>query len=138
MTWRTLCTIAHSLMLHARFLELYIHFALIYTTDHIFLVLPIKDLINKEADPTTPFKLATCTKPSVSHLCVLFFPFFVQKATAHIDKKSKNMRHQAQKGFCGIFIVIPQNQKVYLVYIPHTRKIIYSYNVVFYEKILVR
>ena len=30
-----------------------------YTTDHIFLVLPIKDLINKDGEPTTPFKLAT-------------------------------------------------------------------------------
>ena len=67
-TWRTLCTIAHSLMVHARVSEAYIHFALIYTTDHIFLVLPIKYLINKDGDLTTPYKLATGTKPSVSHL----------------------------------------------------------------------
>ena len=44
-TWRTLRTIAHALMVHARVPEVYVHFALIYTTDHIFLVLPIKDLI---------------------------------------------------------------------------------------------
>ena len=44
------------------------------------------------------------------------------------------MRHQAQKGFCGIFIRITQHQKVYLVYIPSTRKIISSYDVVFDEK----
>ena len=35
------------------------------------------------------------------------------------------------KGFCVIFVVIPQHQKGCLVYIPHTRKIISSYNVVF-------
>ena len=46
-TWITLCTIAHSLMVHARFSEAYIHFALMYTTDHIFLVLPFKYLIKK-------------------------------------------------------------------------------------------
>ena len=46
LTWRTLRTIAHSLMIHARVSEAYIHFALMYTTDHIFWVLPIKDLIN--------------------------------------------------------------------------------------------
>ena len=70
-TWRTLRTIAHSLMVHARVLEPYIHFALMYTTYQFFPVLPIKDMINKDGDPTTPRKLATGTKPSVSHLCVL-------------------------------------------------------------------
>ena len=53
-TWRTLRTIAHALMVHARVQEIYIHFALMYTTDHIFLVLPIKDLINEDVDRTTP------------------------------------------------------------------------------------
>ena len=41
------------------------------------------------------------------------------------------MRHQAQKGFRGIFVGIPQNQKGYLVYVPSTRKVILSYDVVF-------
>ena len=62
-TWRTLRKIAHSLMVHARVPENYIHFALMYTTDHIFSVLPIKDLINEYGYPTTPHKPATCTKP---------------------------------------------------------------------------
>ena len=44
-TWRTLRTIAHSLVVHDRVPENYIHFALMYTTDHIFPVLPIKDLM---------------------------------------------------------------------------------------------
>ena len=37
-TWRTLRTIAHSLIVHARVPERYIPFALMYTTDHIFWV----------------------------------------------------------------------------------------------------
>ena len=45
-TSRTLRTVAHSLMVHARVMEVYVHFALMYTTDHIFPVLPIKDIIN--------------------------------------------------------------------------------------------
>ena len=45
-TWKTLRTIAHSLMVHARVSEAYINFALMYTADHIFMVLPIKYLIN--------------------------------------------------------------------------------------------
>ena len=32
--WRTLRTIAYSLMVHARLLEAYIHLALMYTTNH--------------------------------------------------------------------------------------------------------
>ena len=96
-TWRTLHTVAHSLMVHARFPEVYVHFALMYTTDHIFLVLPIKDIINKDGDPTTPHKLATGMKPSVSHLYVLFCPCVVRKATAHVETKTLNMHHQAQK-----------------------------------------
>ena len=67
-TWRMLRTIAHSLMVHARFLEAYIRFSFMYTSDNIFTVLPIKELINKDGDLTMPFKLATGMKPSVSHL----------------------------------------------------------------------
>ena len=107
MARRMLHTIAHSLMVNARVSEAYINFVLMYTTYHIFLVLPIKDIINKDGDPTTPFKLATGTKPSVSHLRVLFCPCVVWKATTHVQKKELNMHHQAQKGFCGIFVGIP-------------------------------
>ena len=97
-------------MVHARVPENYIHFALMYTTDHIFPVLPIKDLVDEDGDPTTTYKLATGTKPSVSHLRVLFCPCVVRKATAHVETKKLNMRHQAQKGFRGIFVGIPQHQ----------------------------
>ena len=69
-TWRTLLKVVHALMVHARVPEVYVHLASMYTTDHIRPVLPIKDLINKYGDPTTPHKLATGTKPSVSHLHV--------------------------------------------------------------------
>ena len=64
-TWRTFRTVAHSLMVHARVPEVYLHFALMYTTYHIFLFLPITYLINKDGNPTTPHKLTTGTKPSV-------------------------------------------------------------------------
>ena len=132
-TWRTLRTVAHSLMVHARISEAYVYFALMYTTDRIFPVLPIKYIINGDGDPTMPHKLATGTKPSVSNLRVLFFPCVVRKAAAHVQTNALNMRHQAQKGFCGIFVGIPEHQKGHIVYVPITRKIIYSYDVVFDE-----
>ena len=102
-------------MVHVRVLEAYIQFALMYTAYHISPVLPIKDLINEDSKPTTPFKLVTGTKTSVSHLRVLFCLCVVPKSTAHIGTKALNMRHQAQKGLFGIFIGIPQHQKEYLV-----------------------
>ena len=64
---------------------------------------------------------------------MLFCPCVVQKATAHVETKTLNMRHQEQKRFHGIFIGIPEHQKGYLVYVPSTRKVISSYNVVFDE-----
>ena len=104
-----------------------------YTTDYIFLVLPIKDVINEDGNLSTEFNLETCTKPSVSRLRVVFCPCVVRKSNAPVEKKELNMCHQAQKGFRGIFVGIPQHQKGYLVYVPSTRKIIYSYDVVFDE-----
>ena len=55
----------------------------------------------------------------------------VQKATSHVEKKTLKMRHKAQKEFRGIFVGIPEHQKGYLVYVPITRKIISSYDVLF-------
>ena len=86
-TWIMLRTITQSLLSHARVLEANIHFALVYTADHIFLVLTIKDLKNKNGDLTTPFKLATGPKPTISHLRVLFCPCVFLKDTAHVGKK---------------------------------------------------
>ena len=118
-------------MVHARFSEACVHFAFMYTTYHIFPVVPKQDLINEDGDPTTPYKLATGKKPSVSHLRVLFCPCVVRKDTAHVETKTLNMRHQAQKWFHGIFVGIPEHQRGYLVYVPSTRQIISSYDVFF-------
>ena len=71
-----------------------------------FPVLKFKDLINKYGKPATSFKVATGKKPSVSHLRVLFFSCVVPKATANVDKKALNMRHQVKKSFCCIFVGI--------------------------------
>ena len=90
-----MCTVANALMVHARVTEVYVHLSLMYKTDHIFKVIPIKDLINEDGNPATPHKLATGTKPSVSHLRVLFCPCVVRKATAHVETKTLNMCHQA-------------------------------------------
>ena len=125
--------IAHSLMIHEQVLEAYINFALMYTADNIFLVIPIRDLINEDSDPTRPSKLATGMKPSILLLHVLFFTCAVWKAISHVGTKVLNMNHQAQQCFHVIFFGISQHQKGYIVYVPHKRKIESLSNVVFVE-----
>ena len=120
-------------MMHKRVSDDYIHFSLMYTTHHIFTVLPIKHLINQDGEPTTPQKLANGAKHSVSNIRVLFFPCVVQKVTAHVDGKAFNMCHQSQKCFRVIFIGIPQYQKGYLIYVHITQKIVSSHDLVFDE-----
>ena len=93
-TSRTLRTISHSIMVHERVLEEYINFELMYTADHIFPVLPIKHPINEDGDPTMQFKISMGTKSAVSHLCVLFYPCVLHKATVHVGTKALNMSHQ--------------------------------------------
>ena len=111
-----------------------IHCELIYTTDHIFPVLPIKHLENQDGKPTTTHKLATSIKPSVSNLRVLFPPHVVKKATTHIDAKLLNMCHQSQTTFWGIFFGITQHQKGHLIHVHITRKIVSSHDIVFDKK----
>ena len=110
-----LSMIEHSLMVYAPVYEVYIHFTLIYTADHILQVLTIEYLIKKYGEPTTPFKLATGMKSSISNFRVLFCPCVVQKDTAHVGTNELNMYQQAQKSFRGTFVGIPQHQKGYLV-----------------------
>ena len=81
------------------------------------------------------FKLTTGMTFSISRLYVLFFPCAVQKATAHVRTKALDMHHQAQKSSCGIFIGITQHEKGYLVYVPHKRKIVSLYDIVFDESL---
>ena len=102
-----------------------------YTTYKIPPVLLIKHSVNQDSEPTTPHKLATGTKHSVSNLPVLLCRCVVQKATAYVSPKALNMRHQTQKGFRGIPVVITQQQKFYLIYVPSTQKIVSSHDVVF-------
>ena len=128
---RMLRTIANSVMVHARVLEAYIHFTLMCTADHIFPVLTIKNLINEADNSTTLFRLMTGTKPSISHLHVLFCPCVVQNSTARIGTKSLNMRLQEQNCFRCIFVGITHHQKGYFVYVPQKRNIVSLNNAVF-------
>ena len=110
-TWQTLQTTTHSIMVHTRVSDKYINFELIYMTDHILPVLKIKHLANQECETTMPHKLATGTKHSVSNIYVLFYPCVVRNSAVDVETKALNMHHQSQKCFRGTFIGIPQHHK---------------------------
>ena len=86
-------------MVHAQVYDIYTHFSFMYTTEHIFLVLTIKHLVNQYGEPTTPHKLETGIKPSVSNLRVLFCSCVLPKATAYVNTNMLNMHYQSNTGF---------------------------------------
>ena len=67
------------------------------------------------------------------HIYACYFVHVLYGKLQRTLTKTLSMRHQAQKGFCGIFVGIPDHQKGYLVYVNITRKTISSYDVVFDE-----
>ena len=71
--WQTLRIITHSIMVHIRVFGKYINFALMYITNHIFPILPIKNFTNQDNEHTKPHELApgNDTKPLVSNIRVL-------------------------------------------------------------------
>ena len=79
-------------------------------------------MIKNYGETNTPHKVATGTKPSVSNVRIILFPYVVWKATEQVDGNALNMSHQPQNGFLGIFFGIPLHQKGYLVYISSTEK----------------
>ena len=85
-TQRNLRTIEHFLMVHARVLEEYINFALMYTTYDILPVIPIKDLINEDGEPTVLFKLATGTKTQYHIYACYFFHVLYGKLMHTLEK----------------------------------------------------
>ena len=108
-------------MVHSRVSDEYIHFSFMYTTDHIYPVISIKHLLNQGGEPTTPQKMATSTKSSLSNIHILFCPCVVQKLTAHVYKNILNIRHQLQNGF-GVSLLEFYNIKsgtssTYLLYV---------------------
>ena len=104
-----------------------------YTTDHIFTVLPIKHLVNQYGGPTTPHELATGTKPSVSKpTCFILFKCCT-KVKCTCWHKGVKYAWSIIIFFRCIFVGIPQHQKGDLFYTPSTQKIISLHDFVFDE-----
>ena len=96
-------------------------------TGHIYTALPIKHLVKKCGEPTTPNKLATDAKSSVSNLRVLFCPCVVQKATAHVNTKALNIFNQSQQQKIRVSLLESYNIKkgTSYTYLVHGKKFLH-------------
>jgi transposase InsO family protein len=61
-TWQTISGMARALLIHARLPDTFWYHAVVYAT-HIFNVLPVRGIKNKEDVPTTPYELFFNNKP---------------------------------------------------------------------------
>jgi len=114
------------MLIHAWLPDAYMFHAITYAT-MVFIVLPIKDLIDQEGNVTTPSCLFLGTKPLVSAFHVFSCPCIAKKWTARIN--GKLIMDSTQWTFIGF----PDSQKGWFLYIPSTRQIIVSGDVLFDE-----
>ena len=141
-TWQSIQLLANSFIVHAQVDESCRHFALLYACE-IFSVIPVKTL-RLQGRLTTPSELFTGKKPKIGNLRVLFCPVIVKKHTITIsDRKEKdavigttNIKAVAQQGYRGMFIGLDETTSGYLIFVPSTRQIVTSVDVIFDEYFL--
>ena len=104
----------------------------------VFSVIPVKTLRLHDRI-TTPYEIFTGQKPNINRFRVLFCPCIMKKYTA--TKKLANgksisedvKKKYAQRGFRGVFIGFDQKTNGYLAYVPVTRQIVTSKDIIFDE-----
>ena len=130
--WKSIKMLAFAFMAHARVGEPFTGLAL----EHAFKVfncLPIRGLANNDGAPTTPFFKFFGKKPKLDQFKVLFCPVVCKKYTAKKDGHTVKPTKSPQRGCRGIFVGLPVDQAGYNIYVPSTRQIINSGNVIFDE-----
>jgi hypothetical protein len=107
--WQTMSEIIRAILVHARLSNHFYHFAAKYAKD-IINVLPSKNLLDHNGNPTTPHFLAFRRKPKIGNYRVFGCPASFKRYTAQTH------RTQTQQATRGIFIGFPSNQAGWLFY----------------------
>jgi len=121
-TWQSIRTLAYAMMMHARVDHPYCHHALLHAC-YIFSILPVRGLQDADQNPTTPYYLFHGTLPQISPLRTLFCPVVY-----------KTNQKGMQQGVRGVHIGYPENQAGYKIFVPSTRQIVVSADVIFDEE----
>jgi hypothetical protein len=117
------------MLVHARLPGMYLYHALLHACN-VFNILPLKDLLTLDGTVSTPFELFVGSKPMVSHFRVFGCPCIAKKWTISVDGKPEDNSKGTQHGIRGIHLGFSFTQKGLLLYIPSTRQIIISGDVV--------
>ena len=139
-TYQSIALIKNSLLVQARVDESFTYFGLRYACE-IFSTIPIRTL-RKDNRLTTPYELYHNTKPNIKRFRVLFCPCVFKKYTATTHDHNNKLIHInvqkrfSQRGARGIFIGFDHHTPGYLIFIPSTRQIITSIDVIFDEYFL--
>ena len=129
--WGTVLKIANTMLLHARLSKKFFYYAAKYA-QRVHDVIPVKELCDKDGLPTTPYQLATNSKPNVRHYRVFGCPaIFKRYEVSDQGKRIKNK--YIQQGIRGIFVGFPDDSAGWLFYVPSTKKTYISLDAVFDE-----
>ncbi len=96
----------------------------------MFNILPLKDLVTLDGTVSTPFELFVGTTPMVSHFRVFGCPCIAKKWTISVDGKPEDNSKGTQRGIRGIHLGFSPTQKGLLLYVPSTRQIVISGDVI--------
>ena len=131
-SWQSVKILTDKIMVHARLPPIFKYHATLYAII-IYNVTPIKNLVNKEGNPATPYEIFFNEKPRIAHLRVFGCPCVFRKwtITNHLGQQRENKT--SQRGVRGTFIGLPINQQGYLIYMPQSQNIAVSHDVSFDE-----
>jgi hypothetical protein len=117
------------MLVNTRLPDMYMYHALLHAC-HVFNVLSLKDLVTSDGIITTPYELFVGSKPKVTHFRVFGCPCIAKKWTISVDGKPEDNSKSTQRGIIEIHLGFSPTQKGRLLYIPSTRQIIISGDVI--------
>ena len=108
--------------MHARLNRKFFYYAVKYA-QYIHDVIPVRNLLNENGLPTTPYYLATGRKPAVKYFRVFGCPTVFKRYKVSSDGKHIHNKYN-QQGMRGIFVGIPDDESGWLFYIPTAKGLI--------------
>ena len=129
--WGTILKLANTMIIHARLSRKFFNYAVKYA-QFIHDVIPVRELLDQNGLPCTPYQLMNNSKPNVRHYCVFGCPaIFKWHEIRDSGKRVKNK--YIQQGIRGIFVGFPEDSSGWLFYVPSARKTYISLDAVFDE-----
>jgi hypothetical protein len=113
--WKQVHSLANTLLNNARLGGAFFHHAHAYAVD-IINVLPAKNIVDKDNNPTTPYHLCFNRKPRIKNFRTFGCPTYFKRYTPSKGSKLITPKQQIQKASRGIFLGFPRNSAGWLVY----------------------